>query len=130
MHHTMCNINEKSNVLVHINTIQNEQLNALALLTGIDQKILLEEALGLFLEHWEYILRQDPYYQAVETIHYDTILPHDCTLEIDVSHSPGNAIAYLLIEHLALNAITLSYVTGKALALLFDGKSVQKRLHI
>src|SRR4051794_32238011 len=104
MHHTMYKINEKINVLVHINTIQNEQLNALALLTGINPKILLEEALGLFLEHWEYVLRQDPYYQAVETIHYDTILPQDCTREIDVSRSPGNAIAYFLIEHLSLNA--------------------------
>ncbi|MDP5012730.1 MAG: ribbon-helix-helix domain-containing protein [Alphaproteobacteria bacterium] len=117
-------------MFVHINTIQNEQLNTLADLTGIDKNTLLEEALGLFLERWEYVLQQDQYMVSIEVQHYNKIVPQNCTLEIDVTHAPGSAIAYFLIEHLSLNAISLSYVTRKALALLFDGKPVQKRVHI
>ena len=117
-------------MLVHINTIQNEQLDLLVHQTGIDKNILVEEALRVFLERWEYVLRQDPYLFAVEVLHYNKIAPQNCTLEIDVTNAPGSAIAYFLIEHLSLNAISLSYVTRKSLALLFEGKQVEKKSHI
>ena len=117
-------------MLVHINTIQNEQLNALVHLTGIEKEILLAEALGLFLARWEYVLSQDPYLLSSEVLHYNKIVPQNCTLEIDVTQAPGNAISYFLIERLSLNAISLSYVTRKALALLFEGKPLDKKQHI
>ena len=112
-------------MLVHINTIQNEWLHSLADLTGIDKKKLVEEALALFLERWEYVLNQDPYYPILETEHYESLVLQECTLEIDLEHIPGKTIATFLKEHYSLNTVSLSYVLRKALALLFEGKPVQ-----
>ena len=117
-------------VRVHINNSQKDQLEVLVAKTGIDVTTLLDEALCLFLERWEYVTRQDPYFRDSETKHYQTISAHDCTVTIDLTRSPGIAIAEFLAESFQLNAISLSYVTRKALALLFEGTPAQKRLHV
>ena len=118
---------------IHINTHQNQQLKAISDVTGIAMSTLLEEAFCLFLERFEYVLRQDPYVSAVETMHYEGLESQGCFLEIDLKQSPGNAISYFLLENLALNAVSLSYVARKSLALLFEGKNYgkqAKKLHI
>ena len=114
---------------VHVSPFQKNQLDSLAHTTGIDATRLLNEALCLFLERCEYILRLDPYVPAAEATHYATLAQHKCSLTIDLSCSPGNAIAAFLNDGLTLNTISLSYVVRKALALLFEGTHVKKKLH-
>ena len=115
---------------VHISQSQKDQLNTLVQKTGIDEKIFVDDALRLFLERYEYVLRQDPYIPTAETMHYEALKSQQCTVTVDLSHSPGNALSDFLMENLSLNAVSLSYVTRKALALLFEGKPVEKKLHI
>jgi hypothetical protein len=117
-------------VQVYIHTVQNEQLIQLSKTTGIDASLLLDEALKLFLERWEYVLRHDPYVPKIESEHYPTLVSSGHRLEIDLSCSPGNAIDDFLLEHLSLNPMALSYVVRKALALLFEGKKpLDKKMH-
>ena len=115
---------------VHINQSQKDQLDSLVHTTGINETTLLNEAFCLFLERWEYIMRHDPYNPSAEATHCSTIAHQECSLTIDLSCSPGNAIADFLKEGLTLNTISLSYVTRKALALLFEGTPIKKKLHI
>ncbi len=122
--------NEKNKVRVHINQSQKDQLDNSVEKTGIDEKTLMDEAFKLFLERYEYILRQDPYYPIAEGVHYKDIENQQCTVTVDLSHSPGNAIARFLTNTLSLNVVSLGYVTRKALSLLFEGKPIEKKLHI
>lgn len=115
---------------VHINTLQANQLSNLVHYTGIEQQILVEEALRLFLQRWNYILQQDPYYLDLETAHYESIEPQNQTVEIDLSSPPGLDIATFLETHFSLSTVSLGYVVRKALALLFEGKAVRKATHV
>lgn len=117
-------------MLAHINQSQRAQLDTLVQKTGIDEKILIDEAFRLFLERSEYIVRQDPYIPNVEAMHYETLKSQHCAVMVDMSHSPGNAIADFLTENMSLSAESLSYVTRKALSLLFEGKQIEKKLNI
>lgn len=115
---------------IHINTLQSNQLTNLVHYTGIEQQILIDEALCLFLDRWEYLLAQDPYYEHLEATHYESILSQNHTVEIDLSSYPGSDIAAFLTEHYSLNTVALGYVIRKALALLFEGKAVLKAAHV
>lgn len=115
---------------IHINTLQSNQIANIVHYTGIEQQILIDEALCLFRERWEYLLAQDPYYEHLETTHYESILPQNHTVEIDLVSSPGSDIATFLTEHYSLNTVSLGYVIRKALALLFEGKAVRKATHV
>ncbi len=115
---------------VHINQSQQNQLIALVYQTGVEQHTYVDEALRLFLERWEYVLRQDPYSETVETAHYPALSDQDCVVTVDLARSPGNAISAFLTEHLSLSTVSLSYVLRKSLGLLFDGKKVEKKRHI
>ncbi len=113
-----------------MNQFQKDQLDNFVEKTGIDEKTRMDEAFNIFLERYEYILCQDPYYPIAEGVHYKDIENQHCTVIVGFSHSPGNALASFLMDTFSLNVVSLGYAIRNALSLLFEGNPIEKKLHI